>query len=652
MKKTTTLFGLLALTTIGFAQSPRISLFEEFTGENCPPCASTNPVIDPILAPHHGVDCITLKWQVAIPSAPTSLTSLYQQNKAEIDARDAYYSISSAPSAKLDGQEMGVFGSVSASSPDHAGNIDDALIASSSAVPSPFTIMMNRTYDASFSTITVTGTITASQVYTAVGALKFRLVMTEKEVHYAVAPGSNGEKDFHWVARKSFPDLANGTAMAGSWTAAQTQTFSIVCPIPSYIWDKSQVEMVGFIQDEGNKNVLQAGLSQAAPVGVDALAQGFAGLLPINCVSTATPQAIVKNNGIDPITTMTINAYVDATAQTPFIFNGTIAAGATASITLNPVSGLTGGNHTFSVNIVGVNAGDNNIVNNTKKQSFVVVTTYAAAPVVQSYSLATFPGTGWILINSNAGAATTTWQRSTAVGAFGVAPAGCAKYNFYNNAVVGDIDELYMPAMSLTGVIAPTLRFDLAYATYSDAQTPELNDQLDVKVSTDCGASWTTVYSNSGVSMATAPTSSVAFVPTAGQWSTKSVNLTAYANQPEVLVKFVTTNDYGNNLYMDNVNVAELATGISVLTKNIETVELFPNPANNETALTVTLAEESNVTVTVLNTVGQVVYTSSSDLTVGTSKLQLDTKNFASGIYNVVVTSANGSVTKKLSVSK
>jgi hypothetical protein len=651
MKKTTTFLGLLAITTIGFAQSPRISLFEEFTGENCPPCASTNPVIDPILAPHHGVDCIMLKWQVAIPSAPTSLTSLYQQNKAEIDARDAYYSISSAPSAKLDGQEMGVFGTVDPASPDHAGNINDALIASSSAIPSPFTIVMNRAYDATFTTITVTGTITASQTYTAVGALLFRLVMAEKQIHYAIAPGSNGEKDFHWVARKSFPDLANGTAMATTWAPAQTQTFSIVCPIPSYIWDKSQIEMVGFIQDEGNKFVLQAGLGQAAPVGVDALAQGFSSLKAINCVNTATPQAVVKNNGIDAITTMTINAYVDATAQTPFIFNGNIAAGATASITLNSLSGLTGGNHTFSVNIVGVNAGDNNIGNNTKKQSFVVVTTYSAAPIVQSYSLAAFPGAGWILINADAGASNTTWARNTAVGAYGVAPAACAKYGFYNNANVGDIDELYMPAMSFTGVTAPTLRFDMAYATYLDANG-ELNDGLDIKISTDCGANWATVYSNSGPSMATAPTRTISYVPTASEWITNSISLTAYANAPEVLVKFVTTNDYGNNLYIDNVNIAELATGIKQATKTIETVELFPNPTSNETALTVSLIQESNVTVSIINTVGQVVYNSSSVLAAGSNTLQLDTKSYASGIYNVVITSANGSVTKKLSVTK
>ena len=174
MKKTTTLLGLMALTTIGFAQSPRMSLYEEFTGENCPPCASTNPGLDVKLGVNSN-NTIPIKWQVAIPSAPSSLTSLYQQNKLEIDARDAYYSISSAPNGRQDGQSQVVFGSTS----DHPGYVSAATLNAAAAVTSPFTIAMNRAWDPTFSTITVTGTIVATGNYTTTGTnLKFILVMT------------------------------------------------------------------------------------------------------------------------------------------------------------------------------------------------------------------------------------------------------------------------------------------------------------------------------------------------------------------------------------------------------------------------------------------------------------------------------------------
>jgi hypothetical protein len=478
--------------------------------------------------------------------------------------------------------------------------------------------------------------------------------MTEKEIHYATAPGSNGEKDFHWVARKSFPDLTNGTAMANTWTIGQTQTFTIACAVPSYIWDKSQVEMVGFIQDDANKKVLQAGLAQANPLTNDAKASAFGGVDPVICGTTLNPQAIVTNNGSNAITSMTINPYLNTTAQTPFVYTGNIAAGATSTIALNPVT-VAGGANTFSINITQVNGGtDNNIGNNTKKQAFSVVTSYSPAPIVQTYSFVVFPGTGWILVNTDGGSATNTWQRTTSAGAFGIAPAGCAKYNFYNNANVGDVDELIMPAMSLTGITSPMLTFDVAKAAYIESgMTSPLNDKLEVLVSTDCGANWTTVYSKDDAGgLTTAPSVSVAFTPTGAQWRSESINLAAYANEAEVLVKFAATNDYGNNLYMDNINLSETATSIKIIDANFASVEMFPNPSSTETSLQINLINSSDVTINVLNNVGQVVYQNKSLLNAGSNSVNIDTRNFAAGIYNVVVASQDGSVTKKLSVVK
>ena len=81
-------------------------------------------------------------------------------------------------------------------------------------------------------------------------------------------------------------------------------------------------------------------------------------------------------------------------------------------------------------------------------------------------------------------------------------------------------------------------------------------------------------------------------------------------------------------------------------------VELFPNPTSNETSVNISLANSSDVAVTVLNNVGQIVYQSASTLSAGSNKVNIDTRNLASGIYNVLVATENGSVTKKLSVTK
>lgn len=642
MKKTTTLLSFLAVGTVALAQSPRMSLYEEFTGENCGPCAATNPQLDPILAGNSN-NTVVLKWQVAIPSAPSSATSLYQQNKTEIDARDNYYSISSAPSARQDGQSPTVFGATS----DHPGYTTATILNTAAAVTSPFTIVMNRAWNATYDAITVTGTITATGSYTTTGTnLKFRVVMAEKEVNYAVAPGSNGETQFHHVARKSFPDLANGTAMSNTWAAAQTQTFSIVCNLPSYIWDKSQVEMVGFIQDDANKKVLQSVLASAVPLANDAAATA-ASLPAITCSTSLVPQVTVKNNGSNAITSMTINPFVNGTANGAAInWSGNLAVGASTTITMNPITALTSGSKTFSVNIASTVSGstDYNLGNNATTRTFAVIGAYTATSTSESFSVSTFPPTNWIVVNSDGNAA--TWQRVTSAGSQSTTQS--ARYPAYA-APEGDADDFILPPTNLSGFTSVKLNFDVASAPYSS--TPE-DDELQVKVSTDCGATWATVYDKVGASLNTAPATTSNFIPNATQWRAESVDLTAYANKPNVLVKFVGVSGYGNNIYIDQVNLTAGFTGVKNIDENFKSVELFPNPATSQTSVSLTLSEASEVSVTVLNNVGQIIYQTVAGLQAGANTVNIDTKAYAAGIYNVVVASENGSVVKKLSVVK
>ncbi len=646
MKKTSTFLGLLAITTIGFAQSPRMSLYEEFTGENCAPCSGTNPVLDPILAANSN-NTIPLKWQVAIPSAPSSLTSLYQQNKTEIDARDAYYSISSAPSGRMDGQSQAVFGA-SGTNADHPANITATILNNAAAVTSPFTVTMDREWDATFSTITCTVNITASANYTTTSTnLKFRLVMTEKEVIYATAPGTNGEKEFHYVARKSFPSLVNGTAMSNTWTTGQTQSFTVACVLPSYIWDKGQVEMVGFIQDDANKKVLQAVLGAKVGLTDDAAAASVSGLTAVSCTTTLVPQVTVKNNGTNTLTNMTLNAYVNGAANgAPYAWTGTLASGATTNITMNPITGLSSGSNTFSVSITNVNnANDYNLLNNAQIQKFATIGTYNPAPIVQGFTTTTFPPTNWILVNPDGGSA--TWARSTSAGGFGLT-TNSTRYNSYN-APAGDMDDLFLPAMSLAGISTPKMSFDMAYTGYT-ASTPE-NDQLELKVSTDCGSTWTTLYTKAGANLGTAPATTSNFVPTASQWRTEVVDLVNYLNASELLVKFVATSDYGNNIYVDNINLSG-SVGIFDADKNISSIELFPNPTSASTSLKINAANSSKATISVLNAMGQIVLQINESLITGFNTINLDTKQLSSGIYDVVISSNNGVTTKKLAVTK
>ena len=104
--------------------------------------------------------------------------------------------------------------------------------------------------------------------------------------------------------------------------------------------------------------------------------------------------------------------------------------------------------------------------------------------------------------------------------------------------------------------------------------------------------------------------------------------------------------------YDKDGNINSINTGLSNQKPTLLTIELYPNPSSYETSVNISLVNSSDVTITVLNNVGQIVYQSMATLNAGSNKVNIDTKNLASGIYNVLVATENGSVTKKLSVTK
>ena len=187
---------------------------------------------------------------------------------------------------------------------------------------------MNRAWDKTCSAVNLTVTIQATAPFTATGPLVFRTVMVEKAIHFATAPGSNGEKDFYDVVIKSFPTIQYGISMASTWTIGQTQTFTLNCPIPSYTRDKSQVAFVGFIQDDGNKKVAQAVRVSNAALPPDALAGISANIVDLTCISSITPTVVIRNDGtLNPITSLTLTPYIDGLPYNITTWTGNLAVG-------------------------------------------------------------------------------------------------------------------------------------------------------------------------------------------------------------------------------------------------------------------------------------------------------------------------------------
>lgn len=647
---------LLALGSTLLAQSPRVSLYEEFTGETCPPCASTNPGLNTLLlSATNATRIVAIKWQVPIPSAPSNTWSLYQTNKTEIDwrwksvANGGYgYTpvINSAPSSKIDGREATVFGASSG----HPANLNNTVITNAVSKASPFNIVINRSAITNTSTSAIVNvTVQATMPYTTTSNLVFRTVLVERLIQFSVAPGSNGETKFEDAARKSYPTLQNGTALPQTWTQGQVMTFSINCVFPNYIHSNLEIEFVGFIQNDGTQKVEQVARTGMPTQTFDAVAASVNPPFTCSSSNTMAPVVPVKNDGQSDITAITITPYVDGVAKTPTQWTGVINPGFSGFIPLNAFSiGSVSGQHTFSYTISGLNSTDNNLSNNGASGTFYGVSNYQSTPIVEGFSASGWPYNQWLVTNANATNA--TWSFANGIEAYGLGSGNCLKYDFYNNTVLNDQDELLLPPVDLTGVGIPVMTFDIAY----ELRTASSSDKLELMLSTNCGATWTSMWSAAGTSLAVnqVPDPNAYASPQGSDWTNISVSLPGF-NQANVLAKFVTTNKNGNNLFLDNINLAasSIPDGLSKNMASSLNLNVSPNPSSGVTLLRIHSNKNQLAKLSVMNVLGESVLQTNLELNAGTTSSSIDLSAYANGIYLISVEAENFKTSSRVSLS-
>jgi hypothetical protein len=633
-KKIYYLLAFSGIAVAGLAQTQRMVLAEEFTQASCGPCAAQNPAFNTLLAGNTN-KVVSLKYQTSWPG----VDPMNAQNATDVATRVTYYNVTGVPYAPIDGSETPV------SSPNYAGapaNWTQSIIDAAYGVNSPFDLQVTHTMSSDFDSAFVTVVITATQAFTSNGTLKLQLAMAEKEIDFATAPGTNGETEFYMVMRKMYPS-ASGTTLASTWSNTTTQTLTFAVAVPNYIYNISEVVFVGFIQDDGNKAVQQTGMSQPVLVANDAGATTVSNLGAFTCNTNFTPMVDIKNFGSATLTSATINYQIDTQTPMTYSWSGSLASGATTTATL-PAMTLTAGSHTFTVWTSNPNAvADYNGANDQSMQNFSVVGTYIPAPYTTNFSTASFPYTNWILSNPDNGL---TWARVATGG-------GAMKMDHWNYQGSGQIDEIVVSPMDLSTASAASFQFDLAYAYYTDANG-DLTDSLYVQVSTDCGATWTTLYYDGGVNMATGgAVSSGAFVPTAAQWTTKCFSLQNYVGQSAVLIKLVSVNGYGNDLWIDNLAVNNAACAVGVNDPIATTsVSIYPNPFDKNANIQVTLAGTEQVVVEIYSMTGELVSSKNyGDLSAGEHNLAIDGTNLSDGMYFVTVRTGSTSTTSKITVS-
>lgn len=337
--------------------------------------------------------------------------------------------------------------------------------------------------------------------------------------------------------------------------------------------------------------------------------------------------------------------FTNKTLNNPVTFQWYFTGGTPAiSTALNPtVTYNTLG--TYAVKLVATgSSGSDSIIQST----YINVTTPPvgqALPFFEGFETSVFPPNGITIDNPDAGI---TWERDTI--AVQYAGIGAAKINNLINTNYGQSDAILLPSFDFTTFTGtPYLNFKWAYAK-SDIN---YSDELIVLVSSDCGVNWTQKFYKTGTAMTTGTTQTTPYIPdTNTVWKIANINLGTYSTKTNVLIKIVNVTDGGNNLYIDNINLGTIPTGIEDQDAADRSVLIYPNPAANNFSLSYTLSNSMDVSIKIIDVLGrEISILENSKQQSGQYKKEINI-DLLSGVYNVVLKTGNTLTNKKLIINK
>jgi PKD repeat protein len=282
----------------------------------------------------------------------------------------------------------------------------------------------------------------------------------------------------------------------------------------------------------------------------------------------------------------------------------------------------------------------------TRTSHVVVYSTtaqYSGPTYSEGLENATTFNNDWTIINPQS--TSNAWTRITTTAA-----TGSASIKLTNTtSMTGQVDEFVSPTIDLSSFVNPVFTFKVAFAQHTSTDS----DKLRVLISTNCGQTWSQRYLKIGTNLATVSAQSGAFTPTsASQWRTETVSISSVLSAPNIRIKFEFTSQGGNNIYIDDINISG-AVGIQSPESGVNHFDVFPNPAQDNTNVSVSLAQNQNVSLDVVDMTGRsVMEVYQGELSAGDHTFPIQAEGVLSkGVYFVRLTTSEGRmVTQKMIV--
>ncbi len=221
------------------AGSSKLVLLEHFTSVNCGPCPEANEIINAILASLGPEQALGIEYH------PWPADPFYNAASIENITRSNFYAVSSVPRMFVDG----ITSPQPTDSAAIAAAIESRLAAEAPVAVTVTDTVVGRSWAGTAKLVGLSNIAAAD--------LRGYFVILEREVNYAVAPGTNGEKDFYYVMRDILPDASGEFLNIGTGSVITALEEADLHPEV----DPDEVYAIYFVQDYVSKEIYQAGTS-------------------------------------------------------------------------------------------------------------------------------------------------------------------------------------------------------------------------------------------------------------------------------------------------------------------------------------------------------------------------------------------------------
>jgi len=370
--------------------------------------------------------------------------------------------------------------------------------------------------------------------------------------------------------------------MNWGWGGADNGYYSINSLNPSiYTFSQTEEALIG-IQPPPRVSV-DAGISSIISPGTSG-----------SCSNTLNVQVSFSNYGIDTITSCTLNYTVDGGAVVSQAWTGQLDPGASTTVSLAAFT-TTAGSHTLICSTDMPNGvTDGNPSNDASTVNFFDNSSGAAVPFSEGFEGSSNLPLGWTLNDPNG---SVSWQ---VVSGVSFAGTNCIGYNNCDGAgsadMTGMVGRFVSNSYDFSGAsLGGSVSFEVAYDPCQFSGGSAYTDTLAVYYSMDCGTTWNNVYVKGGTKLSTV---TPYFTGAGGvscwapsnksQWRLDSISIPALAGQSSVQFAFENRSDFGQWIYLDNINIRGLGvvtTGIAGLSSGNGEIGLYPNPASGNVTI-------------------------------------------------------------------